>query len=143
MMMISSSRPPRFLSWKYSTEEFSCCSRGEDGVIQESLLLYILQLAVVRGFKVATLNRLKVCHNDILKRLLGCPGGAARPWLSLERCEHMDVIRRHSVFKLREACEPGSTRPPAGAVMTSQTLRDARPSLTLSELPILCPGLRE
>ncbi|KAG0721460.1 hypothetical protein GWK47_046434 [Chionoecetes opilio] len=53
-------------------------------------------------FKVATLNRLKVCHNDILKRLLGLPRWCSSS-LAFARngVNNLDMIRRHSVFSLR------------------------------------------
>ncbi|KAG0710600.1 hypothetical protein GWK47_022450 [Chionoecetes opilio] len=52
-------------------------------------------------FKLATLNRLKVCHNDILKRLLGLPRWCSSS-LAFARngVNNLDVIRRHSVFSL-------------------------------------------
>ncbi|KAG0711913.1 hypothetical protein GWK47_019528 [Chionoecetes opilio] len=54
-------------------------------------------------YKVATMNRLKVCHNDILKSLLGLPR-----WCSSSLAfamNNLDVIRRHSVFSLRSRVE--------------------------------------
>ncbi|KAG0716495.1 hypothetical protein GWK47_009543 [Chionoecetes opilio] len=57
-------------------------------------------------YKVATMNRLKVCHNDTLKRLLGLSR-----WCSLSMAfarngvNNLDVIRRHSVFSLRSRVE--------------------------------------
>ncbi|KAG0725773.1 hypothetical protein GWK47_037954 [Chionoecetes opilio] len=57
-------------------------------------------------FKVATLNRLKVCHNDILKRLLGLPRWCSSS-LAFARngVNNLDVIHRHSVFSLRSRVE--------------------------------------
>ncbi|KAG0727095.1 hypothetical protein GWK47_035364 [Chionoecetes opilio] len=57
-------------------------------------------------FNLATLNRLKVCHNDILKRLLGLPRWCSSS-LAFARNEvnNLDVIRRHSVFSLRSRVE--------------------------------------
>ncbi|KAG0716267.1 hypothetical protein GWK47_010120 [Chionoecetes opilio] len=57
-------------------------------------------------YKVATLNCLKVCHNDILKRLLGLPRWCSSS-LAFARngVNNLDVIRRHSVFSLRSRVE--------------------------------------
>ncbi|KAG0726238.1 hypothetical protein GWK47_037032 [Chionoecetes opilio] len=57
-------------------------------------------------FKVATLIRLKVCHNDILKRLLGLPRWCSSS-LAFARngVNNLDVICRHSVFSLRSRVE--------------------------------------
>ncbi|KAG0715278.1 hypothetical protein GWK47_001347 [Chionoecetes opilio] len=57
-------------------------------------------------FKVATLNCLKVCHNDILKRLLGLPRWSISS-LAFGRngVNNLDVIRRHSVFSLKSRVE--------------------------------------
>ncbi|KAG0720448.1 hypothetical protein GWK47_044889 [Chionoecetes opilio] len=57
-------------------------------------------------YKVATMNRLKVCHNDILKRLLGLPRWCSSS-LAFTRngVNNLDVIRRHSVFSLRSRVE--------------------------------------
>ncbi|KAG0713058.1 hypothetical protein GWK47_017067 [Chionoecetes opilio] len=51
-------------------------------------------------------NRLKVCHNDILKRLLGLPRWCSSS-LAFTRngVNNLDVIRRHSVFSLRSRVE--------------------------------------
>ena len=57
-------------------------------------------------YKVANLNRLKVCHNDILKRLLGLPRWTSS---SLAFTRHgvkgLGVIRRHSVFSMKSRVE--------------------------------------
>ena len=57
-------------------------------------------------YKVATLNRLRVCHNDILKRLLGLPRWTSS---SLAFTRHgmkgLGVIRRHSAFSMRSRVE--------------------------------------
>ncbi|KAG0711179.1 hypothetical protein GWK47_021177 [Chionoecetes opilio] len=52
------------------------------------------------------MNRLKVCHNDILKRLLGLPRWCSSS-LAFARngMNNLDVIRRHSVFSLRSRME--------------------------------------
>ncbi|KAG0728566.1 hypothetical protein GWK47_032213 [Chionoecetes opilio] len=57
-------------------------------------------------YKVATMNRLKGCHNDILKRLLGLPRWCSSS-LAFARngVDNLDVIRRHSVFSLRSRVE--------------------------------------
>ncbi|KAG0721230.1 hypothetical protein GWK47_046870 [Chionoecetes opilio] len=57
-------------------------------------------------FKVATLNRPQVCHNDILKRLLGLPRWCSSI-LAFARngVNNLDVICRHSVFSLRSRVE--------------------------------------
>ncbi|KAG0722213.1 hypothetical protein GWK47_044940 [Chionoecetes opilio] len=53
-------------------------------------------------YKLATMNRRKVCLNDILKRLLGLPRWCSSS-LAFARngVNNLDVIRRHSVFSLR------------------------------------------
>ncbi|KAG0715126.1 hypothetical protein GWK47_012672 [Chionoecetes opilio] len=55
-------------------------------------------------FKVATLNRLKVCHTD--KRLLGLPRWCSSS-LAFARngVNNLDVIRRHSMFSLMSRVE--------------------------------------
>ncbi|KAG0705002.1 hypothetical protein GWK47_000212 [Chionoecetes opilio] len=57
-------------------------------------------------FKVATLNRLKVCHNDILKRILGLPRWSSSS-LAFARngVNNLGVFRRHSAFSVRSRVE--------------------------------------
>ncbi|KAG0717692.1 BolA-like protein 3 [Chionoecetes opilio] len=56
--------------------------------------------------QVATLNRLKVCHNDILKRLLRLPRWSSSS-LAFARngVNNLDVIRRHSAFSTMSRVE--------------------------------------
>ncbi|KAG0724435.1 hypothetical protein GWK47_040571 [Chionoecetes opilio] len=106
MMMISSSRPPSFLLWEI-------LYRGNSPTVAEvkmqlfrSHCYSIYCNSLWSRFKVATMNRLKVCHNDILKRLLGLPRWCSSS-LAFARngVNNLDVIRRHSVFSLRSRVE--------------------------------------
>ncbi|KAG0711122.1 hypothetical protein GWK47_021243 [Chionoecetes opilio] len=106
MMMISSSRPPSFLSWEI-------LYRGNFPTVAEvkmelfrSHCYSIYCNSLWSRFKVATMNCLKVCHNDILKRLLGLPRWCSSS-LAFARngVNNLDVIRRHSMFSLRSRVE--------------------------------------
>ncbi|KAG0729124.1 hypothetical protein GWK47_003565 [Chionoecetes opilio] len=103
-MMISSSRPPSYLSWEI-------LYRGNFPTVAEvkmellkSHCYSIYCNSLWSRFKVA--NRLKVCHNDILKRLLEllrwCSSSLA---FARKGVNNLDVIRRHSVFSLRSRVE--------------------------------------
>ncbi|KAG0710491.1 Aquaporin AQPcic [Chionoecetes opilio] len=52
-------------------------------------------------YRVPSMNRLRVCHNDILKRLLGFPrwSSSSETFVS-DNIKCLDVIRRHSVSSL-------------------------------------------
>ncbi|KAG0719178.1 hypothetical protein GWK47_051031 [Chionoecetes opilio] len=82
---------------------FSYCSREVKMELFRSHCYSIYCNSLWSRFKVATLNRLKVCHNDILKRLLGLPRWCSSS-LAFARngVNNLDVIRRHSVFSLKE-----------------------------------------
>ncbi|KAG0717547.1 hypothetical protein GWK47_054190 [Chionoecetes opilio] len=54
-------------------------------------------------FQVTTLNRLKVCHNDILKRLMGLSSSSLA--FTRNGVNNLDVIRRHSAFSLMSRVE--------------------------------------
>ncbi|KAG0718375.1 hypothetical protein GWK47_052507 [Chionoecetes opilio] len=85
---------------------FSYCSREVKMELFRSRCYSIYCNSLWSRFKVATLNRLKVCHNDILKRLLGlhrwCSSSLA---FARNGVNNLDVIRRHSVFSLRSRAE--------------------------------------
>ncbi|KAG0720336.1 hypothetical protein GWK47_048720 [Chionoecetes opilio] len=53
--------------------KFSYCCREVKMELFRSHYYSIYCNSLWSRFRVATLNRLKVCHNDILKRLLGLP----------------------------------------------------------------------
>ncbi|KAG0714564.1 hypothetical protein GWK47_013886 [Chionoecetes opilio] len=82
--------------------KFSYCSREMKMELFRSYCYSIYCNSLWSRFKVATLNHLKVCHNDILKRLLGLPRWCSSS-LAFARygVNNLDVIRRHSVFSLR------------------------------------------
>ncbi|KAG0714560.1 hypothetical protein GWK47_013897 [Chionoecetes opilio] len=86
--------------------KFSYCSREVKMEIFRSHCYSIYCNSLWSRFKVATLNRLKVCHNDILKRILGLPRWCSSS-LAFARngVNNLDVIRRHSVFSLRSRVE--------------------------------------
>ncbi|KAG0703004.1 hypothetical protein GWK47_024954 [Chionoecetes opilio] len=98
--------PPSFLLWEI-------LYRGNSPTVAEvkmelfrSHCYSIYCNSLWSRYKVATLNRLKVCHNDILKRLLGLPRWCSSS-LAFARngVNNLDVIRRHSVFSLRSRVE--------------------------------------
>ncbi|KAG0716019.1 hypothetical protein GWK47_010600 [Chionoecetes opilio] len=98
--------PPSFLSWEI-------LYRGNSPTVAEvkmelfrSHCYSIYCNSLWSRYKVATMNRLKVCHNDILKRLLGLPRWCSSS-LAFARngVNNLDVIRRHSVFSLRSRVE--------------------------------------
>ncbi|KAG0718586.1 hypothetical protein GWK47_052165 [Chionoecetes opilio] len=97
---ISSSRPPSFLSWEILYRG-NYRSREVKMELFRSHCYFIYCNSLWSWFKLVTLNRLKVCHNDILKRLLGLPRWCSSS-LSLARngVNNLDVIRRHFVFSL-------------------------------------------
>ncbi|KAG0710958.1 hypothetical protein GWK47_002394 [Chionoecetes opilio] len=81
--------------------KFSYCSREVKMELFRSHCYSIYCNSLWSRYKVATMNRLKVCHNDILKRLLGLPRWCSSS-LAFARngVNNLDVIRRHSVFSL-------------------------------------------
>ncbi|KAG0694545.1 hypothetical protein GWK47_027191 [Chionoecetes opilio] len=85
---------------------FSYCSREVKMELFRSHCYSIYCNSLWSRFRMATLNRLKVCHNDILKRLLGLPRWCSSS-LAFARngVNNLDVIRRHSVFSLRSRVE--------------------------------------
>ncbi|KAG0728202.1 hypothetical protein GWK47_032976 [Chionoecetes opilio] len=86
--------------------KFSSCSREVKMELFRSHCYSIYCNSLWSRYKVATMNRLKVCHNDILKRLLGLPRWCSSS-LAFARngVNNLDVIRRHSVFGLRSRVE--------------------------------------
>ncbi|KAG0720497.1 hypothetical protein GWK47_048383 [Chionoecetes opilio] len=81
--------------------KFSYCSREVKMELFRSPCYSIYCHSLWSRFKVATLNRLKVCHNDILKRLLGL-----LRWYSSSLAfarngvNNLDVLHRLCVFSL-------------------------------------------
>ncbi|KAG0727338.1 hypothetical protein GWK47_034849 [Chionoecetes opilio] len=86
--------------------KFSYCSREVEMELFRSHCYSIYCKSLWSRFKVATLNRLKLCHNDILKRYLGRPRWSSSS-LAFARSgvNNLDVIRRHAVFNLRSRVE--------------------------------------
>ncbi|KAG0717663.1 hypothetical protein GWK47_053980 [Chionoecetes opilio] len=86
--------------------KFSYCSRDVKIEIFRSHCYSIYCNSLWSRFKVATMNRLKVCRNDIFMRLLGLPRWCSSS-LAFARngVNNLDVIRRHSVFSLRSRVE--------------------------------------
>ncbi|KAG0723902.1 hypothetical protein GWK47_041741 [Chionoecetes opilio] len=88
--------------------KFSYCSREVKMELFRSHCYSIYCNSLWSRYKVATMNHLKVCHNDILKRLLGLPRWCSSS-LAFARngVNNLDVIRRHSVFRdTGEAAQP-------------------------------------
>ncbi|KAG0697993.1 hypothetical protein GWK47_026173 [Chionoecetes opilio] len=85
---------------------FSYCSREVKMELFRSQCYSIYCNSLWSRFKVATVNRLKVCHNDIIKRLLGLPRWSSSS-LAFARngVNNLDVIRRHSASRLRSRVE--------------------------------------
>ncbi|KAG0723278.1 hypothetical protein GWK47_005613 [Chionoecetes opilio] len=86
--------------------KFSYCNREVKMELFRSHCYSIYCNSLWSRFKVATLNHLKVCHNDTLKNLLGLARWSSSS-LSFGRngVNNLDVIRRHSVFTLRSRVE--------------------------------------
>ncbi|KAG0715314.1 hypothetical protein GWK47_012229 [Chionoecetes opilio] len=86
--------------------KFSYCSREIKIELFRSHYYSIYCNSLWSRFKEATLNRRKVCHNDILKRLLERPRSSSSS-LAFARngVNNLDVIRRHSAFSLRSRVE--------------------------------------
>ncbi|KAG0723345.1 hypothetical protein GWK47_042893 [Chionoecetes opilio] len=86
--------------------KFSYCSREVKMELFRSHCYSIYCNSLWSRFRVATLNRLKVCHNDILKRFLGLPRWCSSS-LAFARngVNNRDVIRQHSVFSLKSRVE--------------------------------------
>ncbi|KAG0724982.1 hypothetical protein GWK47_004856 [Chionoecetes opilio] len=86
--------------------KFSYCSREVKIELFRSHCYSIYCNSLWSQYKMATMNRLKVCHNDILKRLLGLPRWCSSS-LAFARngVNNLDVTRRHSVFSLRSRVE--------------------------------------
>jgi len=82
--------------------KFSYCSREVKLELFRSHCYSLYCNSLWSRYKVATLKRLKVCHNDILKRLLGLPRWTSS---SLAFTRHgvkgLGVIHRHSVFSMK------------------------------------------
>ena len=85
---------------------FSFCSKEVKLALFRSHCYSLYCNSLWSRYKVASISRLRVCHNDILKRLLGLPR-----WTSSSRAftEHgvscLDVLRRHSVYSMRGRVE--------------------------------------
>ncbi|KAG0721697.1 hypothetical protein GWK47_045920 [Chionoecetes opilio] len=78
----------------------------EDGSYSRVTAIPIYCNSLWSQFKVATLNQLKVCHNDIPMRLLGLPRWSISSLaFAKNRVNNLDVIRRHSTFSLRSRVE--------------------------------------
>ncbi|KAG0715954.1 hypothetical protein GWK47_010774 [Chionoecetes opilio] len=87
-------------------KKFSYCSREVKIELFRSHCYSIYCNSLWSQFRVATLNRLKVCHNDILKRLLGLPRWYSSSLaFAMNGVNNLDVIRRHFVFSLRSKAE--------------------------------------
>ena len=57
-------------------------------------------------FKVVTMNRVRVCHNDVLKSLLGLPRWTSSSLaFTRDGMKSLGVIRRHSVFSMKGRME--------------------------------------
>ncbi|KAG0722901.1 hypothetical protein GWK47_005794 [Chionoecetes opilio] len=86
--------------------KFSYCSREVKMELFRSHCYSIYCNSLWSRFKVATMNRLKVFHNDILKTLLGLPRWCSSSLaFAMNGVNNLDVIRRHSVFSLRSRVE--------------------------------------
>ncbi|KAG0725577.1 hypothetical protein GWK47_004619 [Chionoecetes opilio] len=86
--------------------KFSYCSREVKIELFRSHCYSIYCKSLWSRYKVATMNRLKVCHNDIFKRVMRlskwCSSSLA---FGRNGVNNLDVIRRHSVFSLRSRVE--------------------------------------
>ncbi|KAG0718217.1 Variant surface antigen E [Chionoecetes opilio] len=81
--------------------KFFYCSREVKMELFRSHCYSIYCNSLWSRFKVAALNRLKVCHNVILKRLLGLPRWSSSSLAFAKNgVSNLDVIRRHSAFNL-------------------------------------------
>ncbi|KAG0711303.1 hypothetical protein GWK47_020902 [Chionoecetes opilio] len=99
--------PPSLLSWEILYRGNSpYCSREVKMSYFRSHCYSIYCNSLWSRYKVATMNRHKVCHNDILKRILGLPRWCSSS-LAFARngVNNLDVVHRHSVFSLRSRAE--------------------------------------
>ena len=92
-------------------------------------------------YGVATLRKLQVCHNDILKRLLGLPRWTSSSWtFATYNVQCVTVIRRNSVFSLKSRLEKS-----ANSIITAIRLSSAYVSGTLYQewMRLLYIGLQD
>ena len=86
--------------------KFSHCSREVKLELFRSHCSSLYCNSLWSRYKVATMNRLRVCHNDILKRLLGLPRWSSSSLaFTRNRVNHLGLIRRHSVFSMKSRVE--------------------------------------
>ena len=81
---------------------FSFCTREVKLALFRSYCYSIYCNSLWARHRVASLNRLRVCHNDILKRLLDIPRwySSSETFVS-NNIKSLDVIRRDSVNSLK------------------------------------------
>ena len=82
--------------------KFSTCSLEVKLGLFRSLCYSLYCNSLWSQFKVVTINRLRLCHKDVLKKLLRLPR-----WISSSLAftrngvNRLGVIRRHSVFSMK------------------------------------------
>ena len=85
---------------------FSFCSQEVKLELFRSHCYSVYCNSLWSQYRVASMNRLRVCHNDILKRLLRLPR-----WTSSSQAftghgmNCLDVLRRHSVYSIKSRVE--------------------------------------
>lgn len=86
--------------------KFTFCTRE---VILELFRSYCYSLycnSLWSNYRIATINKLRVCHNDILKRLLGIHRWESSSWtFAVNHVKCLDVIRRNAVVSLKRRIE--------------------------------------
>ncbi len=82
--------------------KFSFCSREVKLELFRSHCYSLYCNSLWSRYKAATMNRLKVCHNDILKRLLRVPRWTSSSHTFVRNgVKSLGVIRRHSIYSMR------------------------------------------
>ena len=85
---------------------FSFCTKEVKLELFRSYCYSIYCNSLWARYRVASIDRLRVCHNDILKRLLGIPRWASSSETFVSNnIKCLDVIRRYSISSLKSRVE--------------------------------------
>ena len=77
------------------------------------------------SYKVATLRKVRVCHNDILRRLMGFPrwSSATTLFVNLD-LNNLEVVLRKQYYSLRKRLQHGCN-PIASAIFSSNSFKNS------------------
>ena len=85
---------------------FSFCTKEVKLELFRSYCYNIYCNSLWARYRAASIDRLRICHNDILNRLLGIPRWASSSQAFVaHNIKSLDVIRRHSVSSLKSRVE--------------------------------------